>query len=215
MTTWAQYKAFANHAEKFNRTPEDVAAPGSHEPPKVVHEGPGTQASGGGGDGGAAIGQGHGKDGHVEHDSASPKSTGSPLEPSKSHVRGADVVNGVPRDYGRMREGLHLATGKKDKDASNTKSPSSPTMKLFDRGKASSPSSPYPNNNAGGKSPGASSTQTFASTGSGEKEKEKKHSGPEDAWHDWEVEEMEELLKEVRGHLGESFGHWQIPLRDH
>ena len=57
VTTWAAYKAFANHAEKHNKAPEDVAQD-AEEPPKVVHDGPGTHGAGGGGSGGGAVGQG-------------------------------------------------------------------------------------------------------------------------------------------------------------
>lgn len=36
-----------------------------------------------------------------------------------------------------------------------------------------------------------------------EAEREKKPSQPEEAWAEWERDEMEKLLNEVRGHLGE------------
>lgn len=38
----------------------------------------------------------------------------------------------------------------------------------------------------------------------GEVEREKKPSQPDEAWAEWERNEMEKLLNEVRGHLGES-----------
>ena len=137
VTSWASYKAFANHAEKFNKTPEDVAGPGAVEPVKVVHDGPGTHGAGGGGSGGGAIGQGS-DSGHG------------------SETRGPDVLNGRPND-------LHG---------------SSPIMN---------------------KSPGSESTSTFNSAS----DKARKPSGPDEGWHEWEREEMEALLGEVRGHLGE------------
>lgn len=125
MTSWASYKAFANHAEKFNKVPQDVAPPGSsgtdHEPVKVVHEGPGTHGAGGGGSGGGVVGQ-EGGDG-------------------KTTTRNSDIVNGKPDD---------------------PQSPSSPTSA----------------------------------------KEERKPSGPDEAWQDWEREQMEDLLGELRGHLG-------------
>lgn len=36
-----------------------------------------------------------------------------------------------------------------------------------------------------------------------EAEREKKPSQPDEAWAEWERDEMEKLLNEVRGHLGE------------
>ena len=113
VTTWASYKAFANHAEKFNRTPEDVAPPGHSEPTKVVHDGPGTHGAGGGGSGGGAIGQG--KD-------------GEPTSPETPPIGG----------------------GARDPISDRTPS------------------------------------------------------GPNDPWAQWERDDMEKLLQEVRGHLGES-----------
>ena len=46
------------------------------------------------------------------------------------------------------------------------------------------------------KSPMSESGSTFSN--------DRKPSGPEEAWHDWERDEMEDLLGEVRGHLGKS-----------
>lgn len=132
VTSWASYKAFANHAEKHNRTPEDVAAGGTAEAVKVVHDGPGTHGARGGGSGGGAVGQGGGD----------------------SETRGSDLGDG--------------------------------------HGKTGSP------NFTTGKSPGSESTSTFGS------EKGRKPSGAEEAWHDWEREEMDQVLAEVRGHLGQS-----------
>jgi len=132
VTSWASYKAFANHAEKFNRTPEDVAGAGITEPVKVVHDGPGTHGAGGGGSGGGVIG-----------------------------------------------EGGEQASTKRSPDVGASKSYDSPTPTV-------------------GRSPGVESTSTFSS------DKERKPSGPDEAWHEWEREEMEELLGQIRGHLGKS-----------
>lgn len=106
MTSWAAYKAFVSHAEKFNRRPEDVASVSQVEPIKVIHKGPGTHGAGGGGSGG----------GHVD----GPDQEQNGLEPAES-----------------------------------------------------SDSSQRP-------------------------------SGPDDVWTDREMEEMELLLQETRGHLGRS-----------
>jgi phospholipase D1/2 len=144
VTSWAQYKAFANHAEKFNKTPEDVSGPGTSEPVKVTHEGPGTHGAGGGGSGGGAVGQGAG--------------TGSDDRRKSAETRESDVVDGAVPGAG--------TAGKK-------------TTSL-----------------PGGTSAGASVPSDAAGA-------ERKPSGPQDPWADWEREEMEELLGEIRGHLGE------------
>ncbi|WVR06183.1 hypothetical protein IAU60_003213 [Kwoniella sp. DSM 27419] len=143
VTSWAQYKAFANHAEKFNKQPEDIAAPGQDEPVKVTHNGPGTHGAGGGGSGGGQVGGGDGGNAPA------------------SETRSNDIVDGKPRDVPLKRE------------ASN-KSPSG------DRSGGDAFNDMTDSVNVGGP---------------------KKPSGPDDAWHDWEREEMEELLGEIRGHL--------------
>ena len=130
VTTWASYKAFANHAEKFNKMPEEVAAPGHEEPVKVVHDGPGTHGAGGGGSGGGAVGQGkEGMVGELER-----------------------VDSEAPTSPKRVRS-LRDATSEND---------------VLDDG--------------GG---------------------ERMASGPNEAWAQWEKDEMEKLLGEVRGSLGE------------
>lgn len=142
VTTWAAYKAFANHAEKFNRTPEDVAQGGADEPVKVVHGGPGTHGAGGGGSGGGAVGQGMDK----EKDKAAPKK---------------------------------------------------------DQEKSSGSAEPGSEGQGGG---GKDQAATFGApvVDPEEAQSERQPSGPNDAWAQWEREEMEDLLNEVRGHLGES-----------
>ncbi|EIW66666.1 hypothetical protein TREMEDRAFT_34686 [Tremella mesenterica DSM 1558] len=129
VTSWAAYKAFASHAEKFNRRPEDVAGPGHAEPVKVVHDGPGTHGAGGGGSGGGHVGE-----------------EGQGGEPSE--VVGGDV-------------------GGREKDPAAT---------------------------SGGDEERRGSDTSHADPG-------REPSGPDDAWNEWEVKEMEELLNEVRGHL--------------
>ncbi|WWD04615.1 hypothetical protein V865_002686 [Kwoniella europaea PYCC6329] len=154
VTSWAQYKAFANHAEKFNKTPEDVAAPGHDEPVKVTHDGPGTHGAGGGGSGG----------GHVDGGDGGGAVPGVGAGKS-SDTRDSDVVEGKPNDIKHKRE----SSGK------------SPRMEN-DR-----PLSP-------------SATRSSAQ-GSNEGGVDKKASAPDEAWAEWEREEMEELLGEIRGHL--------------
>ena len=132
VTTWAAYKAFANHAEKFNRAPEHVAK-GGDEPPKVVHGGPGTHGAGGGGSGGGAVGQGQEK-------SSSPK-----------NEKGSGTTD-------KLKDGV------------------------------SGMGAPSVN-------------PETASKGEGKHSREP--SGPNDPWAQWERDEMEDLLNEVRGHLGE------------
>lgn len=143
VTTWAAYKAFANHAEKFNRAPEDVAQGGSEEPPKVVHGGPGTQGAGGGGDGGGAVGQG--KEGA-----------------SSSATEKSDVKEGEAQG-----------------------SPKSQTSTKVE---------------SGGVSAGIGAAAGAGGGGGHHREP----SGPNDAWQQWERDDMEALLNEVRGQLGES-----------
>jgi phospholipase D1/2 len=152
VTTWASYKAFANHAEKFNKVPEDIAGKDQDEPPKVVHDGPGTQGAGGGGSGGGVVGQG-------QNDSAKPSESGheSVKEGSEgSHEKGSSATGrGVPLEPMRSE----------------------------------APTSPRRASEHGRESSNGSQKQTA--------------SGPNDAWHQWEKEEMEALLGEVRGQLGE------------
>lgn len=140
VTSWASYKAFTSHAEKFNKVPTNVADP-EHEPTKVVHGGSGPHGAGGGGSGGGAVGQ-------------------QGRSVSEANANGSDVVNDKPRDIlpqeeaGRSRSGTTEGISGGD-----------------DKGKT---------RNRQGSAPGS-------------------------AWHDWELEEMEELLQEVRGHLGKSY----------
>ena len=149
VTTWAAYKAFANHAEKFNRAPEDVAQGGSDEPPKVVHGGPGTHGAGGGGSGGGAVGQG--KEGEA----------GGEKEKEKKDKSDGKV------GHGGVSAGLAGALS------------------------------------GGGASDEASSSTGGSGGAGGSSKHAREASGPNDAWAQWEREEMEELLNEVRGHLGE------------
>lgn len=157
ITSWAQYKAFTSHAEKFNKAPEDVVGKGGEESVKVVHGGPGTHGAGGGGSGGGAIGAG-----------------GHDKEGVESGTRQSDIVDGGPKDYGRYRDNEKMKQGIKEQ-----------------QGQGHAP-------------------QPVGSEGvdPGEKERRVPSSG-EQGFHSWEIEEMENLLKEVRGTLGTSLA------RDH
>nr|AEG78581.1 SPO14 [Cryptococcus gattii] len=135
VTSWAQYKAFANHAEKFNKEPEDVAQGGSDEPVKITHNGPGTHGAGGGGSGGGQIGT-------MLRDRGG----------NKSETISPDVVNGKPKD--RLGSGVVESRS------------------LVKGGEAKR-----------------------------EVERGKKPSQPDEAWAEWERDEMEKLLNEVRGHV--------------
>lgn len=139
VTSWASYKAFTSHAEKFNKVPTNVAD-AEHEPTKVVHGGSGPHGAGGGGSGGGAIGQ----QGSVA---------------SESNAAGSDVANGKPRDILPQEEAGRNRSG-----------------------------------TAEGSSGGDDKGRT----------RQRQGSAPGNPWHDWELEEMEELLQEVRGHLGKS-----------
>nr|XP_018262600.1 phospholipase D [Kwoniella dejecticola CBS 10117]OBR84758.1 phospholipase D [Kwoniella dejecticola CBS 10117] len=139
VTSWAQYKAFANHAEKFNKTPEDIAAPGHDEPVKVTHDGPGTHGAGGGGSGG----------GQVEDGDCNGGDGGGSTKGHKSETRESDVVDGKPKNK-HIRESKGVNVG------------------------------------------GGSGSATGA---------ERKPSSADEAWAEWERDEMEELLGEIRGHL--------------
>jgi phospholipase D1/2 len=168
VTTWAAYKAFANHAEKFNRTPEDVAVNGADEPQKPVHGGPGTQGSGGGGSGGGAVGQGKegGKDGHGHTKEGSGK--------DGQHRKVPSTATGVEHDGTKHLQDMVDGLPKMPK------SPQTAPVKLSEDAEPG----------VGGVNAGA--------------ENKREPSGPEEAWAQWEREDMEELLNEVRGHLGES-----------
>lgn len=167
VTSWAAYKSFVNHAEKFNRVPTDVAADSSHEPVKTVHGGPGTHGAGGGGSGGGMV---------------QPQGTNGAPEEGKniSDIHQSDIVDGKPRDATRPIK--HLS-GDGDTE------PSSPSTQTGDgegksgerKGDAESHGKPTPNMSESDRTP----------------------TGPEEAWAEWEKNEMEELLQEVRGHLGE------------
>lgn len=159
VTTWAAYKAFANHAEKFNREPEEATNNAVEDPQKAYHGGSGTRGAGGGGSGGGVIGRG------VEDDAD-----------SKAGKDGHDKVSsGVDHSANQIKDlsdGLHKSS----------KSPRAAHTQMAEE----APS-------AGGVTAGA--------------ENKREPSGPDSAWTQWEREEMEELLNEVRGHLGEySFG---------
>ena len=167
VTTWAAYKAFANHAEKFNRAPEDVAQGGADEPTKVTHGGPGTHGAGGGGSGGGAVGQGKegGKDGHGH---------GKEANGNSGHGKTPSTATGVEHDGTK-----HL----KEMSDGLPKLPRSPSTAPVQMAGDADPT-------VGGVNVGA--------------ENKREPSGPDDAWAQWEREDMEELLNEVRGHLGES-----------
>lgn len=184
VTSWAQYKAFASHAEKFNMTPTDIAGPGTDEPVKVHHDGGGTHGAGGGGSGGGAVGL-EGTKGETE-------------ESTKS-----DVVDGKPKNT------LHVPRSASHSH-SHTRSGSSGSTEGKSRASSPAPGSTTGPSSATSTGQGQASgskpvdVQTGHANAHGGEEGDRKGTGPNEAFADWEREEMEELLGELRGHLGES-----------
>jgi phospholipase D1/2 len=162
VTSWASYKAFTTHAEKFNKVPTDVAGPDQAEPVKVTHDGHGTHGAGGGGSGGGIVGQEGVEQGQG------------------TAVRHNDIVNGKPRDW--------LDSVKSGNGGENDHN----MLKGGDGTVTTDPAAGESDDKREGHGSGA---------GSGE-ERNQKPSGPNDAWAEWEKQEMEILLEEVRGHLG-------------
>jgi phospholipase D1/2 len=184
VTSWASYKAFANHAEKFNKVPTDVADPG-HEPTKVTHDGPGTHGAGGGGSGGGIVGQ----EGVEQGEGTA--------------VRKSDIVDGHPSD--RVKSNASSASSASGHFASGIASG-------FGAGGGAGAGKKTGHRQTGSQSTGQGSgshkREGHGSGGGGSgggnvEGKNKKPSGPNEAWAEWEKEEMEILLEEVRGHLGE------------
>lgn len=180
--------------------PVDVTGPGTAEPVKVTHDGPGTHGSGGGGSGGGQLGQENGADD----------------VPSKT--RESDVVDGKPRDtlyavtsaaLGRQPSARHddplsfLRTDSSSSHQGATATGNAGAPTTGDMGKVNGPGGSgggeYHGNGQGGKG-GKGGEATGSSDGEA---LNRKPSGPNEAFHDWEREEMEELLGEIRGHLGE------------
>ncbi|ORX40300.1 hypothetical protein BD324DRAFT_641172 [Kockovaella imperatae] len=173
VTTWAAYKAFANHAEKHNKAPEDVAENKNEEPVKVVHDGPGTHGSGGGGSGGGA----------------------------KSETRGADIPEG-----GGGGGGVGGGGGGKEEDGPTSRMEGGLMGKLGAKDTTSNVDPGQKVDNPSGfgeKKPDGGGDGAGGGGDAGESLGKRVPSGPQEPWAQWEREEMEELLNEVRGHLGE------------
>jgi len=180
VTSWASYKAFANHAEKFNKVPADIATP-DHEPTKVSHDTGGTHGAGGGGSGGGIVGQEGVNQGE-----------GVP-------VRRSDIVDGHPLDR------LHTH----DSGSSDSSFDTMDNLKVYGkediipgaghRRTASRATEGTTHQKREGHGSGGG-----GSGGGNIEGKHRKPSGPNEAWAEWEKEEMEILLEEVRGHLGEA-----------
>ena len=185
VTSWASYKAFANHAEKFNKIPTDVT-PDNHDPTKVTHDGPGTHGAGGGGSGGGIVGQ-------------------EGVGPNEgTATRASDIVDGHPLD--RLK-----SNGSSNSSASSLHHILDPT---------SGPTGAGHKHTASRATDGPQKREGHGSGGGGSgggnvEGKNKRPSGPNEAWQEWEKEEMEILLEEVRGHLGETRrrGRVSVPVR--
>lgn len=168
--------------------PVDVTGPSTSEPPKVVHEGAGTQGAGGGGDGGGALGQ---------KNDANDRS---------SETRESDIVDGKPRDtFHAMSSAVR---GKNPSahhdhdylpDLGNIIGNDTPAA-----GGQNGMGVPVTSGGPGGNGGGDARSTAAPSPGSTAKESEERIPSKEnEAWQEWEKEEMEALLGEVRGHLGE------------
>jgi phospholipase D1/2 len=167
VTSWASYKAFANHAEKFNKVPTDVAGPDQTEPVKVTHDGHGTHGAGGGGSGGGIVGQ----EGVEQGEGTA--------------VRHNDIIKGKPREWLDS-----VKSGNSSEDDHNR-------LKGEDGTVTTDPTAGEHNHKREGHGSGGG-----GSGGGNVEERNQKSSGPNDAWAEWEKQEMEILLEEVRGHLG-------------
>jgi phospholipase D1/2 len=183
VTSWAQYKAFTSHAEKFNMTPTDIAGPGTDEPVKVHHDGGGTHGAGGGGSGGGVVGQ-EGAKGEVKESKHEDIVDGKPV----------DKLD-VPKHFRHLSASTVGSSGGKSRASSpvpGTESAGSTVKGGSDAG--------------GGGSKTAPDVQTQFASAHGGEDGARKATGPNEAFADWEREEMEELLGELRGHLGECGG---------
>lgn len=188
VTSWASYKAFANHAEKFNKVPENVAKDSDKEPIKVTHEGGGTHGAGGGGSGGGIVGQ----EGREPRHSVD----GRGRARSKSDAKGGKVRDVLKKVRSRSasssdRSSLDSIDRLKGEDGTVTLDPGAVVN---------------------GHPHGPSESGSSSGGGGGEK---RKPSSAQEAWAEWEKEEMEALLEEVRGHLGESVDSmWKDMIAD-
>ena len=185
VTTWSAYKDFASLAEKHNRTPENVAEKGHDEPVKVVHDGPGTHGAGGGGSGGGAVGQGKentGREGGADTQKSDlvDSGAGGLKPPNTVQEKVQDVLKSAKDSTKAVDKGSKEKTGKKDDKSRKSR-----------RGSQSGSGS-------------GSGSGTSADEDSGDDLGKRSPSGPTAAWAQWERDEMEELLQEVRGNLGES-----------
>lgn len=209
VTSWASYKAYATHAEKFNKVPTDIATP-DHEPTKVTHDHGGTHGAGGGGSGGGIVGQ----EGVEQSDAA-------------SHVRSNDIVDGQPRDH-FLPDTESLLSGEYDDHEHHLHNPFHRKTKTgIDYHQSSSKRDGHDSHkreghgsggggSGGGHVEGRHGGAAHRQHGSGGKHSRTPSAVPEEegephlhrqpskhheAWADWEKEEMESLLEEVRGHL--------------
>jgi phospholipase D1/2 len=169
VTTWAQYKAFANHMDKFGRTeiaPPDASGSGT----KVTHDQ--------GGDGGGTVGP-------VGQDAPD---SGKAMDGSTQGRWGATAP---PSNLAEAGNAVLSAVGSVTGDRKSTSS----------AGKGVGSDAPTP---AGGGNIGPAGAKGTPKGEPGPKDKEageRKPSGENDAWEQWEMEEMEALLNETRGHL--------------
>jgi phospholipase D1/2 len=148
VTSWAQYKAFANHMDKFART-EDTAA--AKNDVKVTHDAGGT--------GGGVVGP-------AGSDSRKPQTADAPG--AGGHVHSSTEDNCQRTGNNSAGHGSTNAGGTGNGSADQAKTHTERLTSISTVGGASTDRTP---------------------------------SGDNQAWAQWELDEMEELLNEVRGHL--------------
>lgn len=182
VTTWAQYKTFSNHADKFGKTEEK----GSADPSKPTHD----QGGSGGGNVGPA-GQG-------KH------------QPQTHEGKGIDSgVHGKTSPPSNLKNAGHAISGAANHAADKAGDSMSGAGGSGPRGGSGSGAGAGAGSGVGGSgTAGAGATGVgggvggvSGSGGGGSGGGERKPSGENEAWQPWEIQEMEELLGEVRGHL--------------
>jgi len=145
VTSWADYKAFANHMDKFGRTEESKS-----EDVKITHDA--------GGSGGGVVG---------------------PAGQDTSKPQTSETVDGFVNEGKRSHESHQVVDHERLAPESTA------------RAKSRSRSNTATSQNVPKLEP-LSATSTH---------EERKPSGENEAWAQWELDEMETLLNEVRGHL--------------
>lgn len=184
VTTWAQYKAFANHMDKFGRT--EVAPPQEGGTgTKVTHD----QGGSGGGTVGPAGQKADAPDSGVAADGSMQGRWGS-TGPASNLAAAAGAVRSAVGAGGGDDKGDAPA-------ASSAGVPSAGAGVGADAAGSGAGVGAGGGGGSGGVGAGREGGGSGGTLGGGER----KPSGENDAWEQWEMEEMEALLNETRGHL--------------